>query len=94
MAVRIRAGVRGVLTALASEPRLVERLLADSARHPVEEWRRVAPQLEASLWPLFVSRTRHLANAAALALNEPQPLPRTLLARQSPRVPELAWSEA
>lgn len=75
MTVRIRAGLRGVLTALASEPRLVERLLTGAADHPVERWRRAAPQLEASLWPLFVSRTRHLANAAALALNEPQPYP-------------------
>ncbi len=75
MMVRIRAGLRGLSTALAPEPRLLERLLPDSSQHPVEQWRQAAPQLEASLWPLFVSRTQHLANAAALALNEPHPYP-------------------
>ena len=75
MTVRIRAGLRGLATALASEPRLVERLLTEATHHPALQWRQAAPQLEASLWPLFVARTQHLANAAALALNEPQPYP-------------------
>ena len=67
--------LRGFWRALISEPALVTRLYREACEHPVESWRTAAPQLEASLWPFFSARTRHLANATALALNEPQPHP-------------------
>ena len=67
--------LRGLWRALISEPALVRRLYRDASQHPVEAWRAAAPQLEASLWPFFAARTRHLANTTALALNEPQPWP-------------------
>jgi hypothetical protein len=72
---RARAEIRGLRLGLASEPRLLSHLMEEASSHPIQEWRPLAPQLEASLWPFFAARTEHLANAAALALNEPQPFP-------------------
>jgi hypothetical protein len=71
----LRALLLGLWRALIPEPALVSRLYREASAHPVESWRAAAPQLEASLWPFFSARTRHLANATALALNEPQPHP-------------------
>ena len=75
LAGRASAVLRGLRRGLVGEERLVMRLFRDTRSHPVERWRATAPQLEASLWPFFVARTHHLANAMALALNEPAPFP-------------------
>ena len=70
---RTQALYRGLWLGLHGEPRLVRGLFDNARTHPVEQWRQGAPQLEASLWPLFVARTHHLANILALALDEPAP---------------------
>ena len=57
------------------ERSLVARTFAETRSHAVESWRPQAPQLEASLWPFFVDRTRYLANNMALALDERTPYP-------------------
>ena len=71
----LTAAVTGLTGGLVSERRLLSRLHERCAAQPVERWRAGAPQLEASLWPLFCDRTQHLANSVALALNEPAPHP-------------------
>lgn len=73
-----RAIYRGLWLALLGEERLVRGLFESARRHPVEDWRAGAPQLEASLWPFFVDRTRYLANTLALALHQPAPFPALL----------------
>ena len=75
LATRLRGLVRSARQLFQSEAALVRALYDEALHHPVEDWRAAAPQLEASLWPFFSSRTRHLVNALALALDEPQPHP-------------------
>ncbi len=72
---RVRTWLGGLFGGLRPESRLVGELWRATLAHPVERWRTGTPQLEESLWPFFVSRTRHLANALALAQNEPAPYP-------------------
>lgn len=72
---RTAAMWRGIAGAVAPERSFVARLFRSASAHPVESWRAGAPQLEADLWPFFSARTHHLANALALALNEPAPYP-------------------
>ncbi len=72
---RIRAHWRGLWGGLASERALIRRLFHESTHSQVEAWRAGAPQLEAVLWPFFVSHTQYLANTLALALDEPAPSP-------------------
>ena len=57
------------------ERSVVARTFAETRAHRVETWRQQSPQLEASLWPFFVDRTRYLANSMALALDERTPHP-------------------
>jgi hypothetical protein len=71
----LRALARTARDVALGERAQVERLLAESRTHPVEDWRAAAPGLEKPLWSLMRGRTRHLANTAALALNEPAPYP-------------------
>ena len=66
---------RGLFLSIGSDEKVLRKLHADLADHPVDHWRAGAPQLEASLWPLFANRTHYLANTVALALNEPPPYP-------------------
>ena len=72
---RLRTGWRCLSVALVGEQNVIVRLLGEGVASPLETWRRDATQLEASLWPFFVSRTQHLANVCALALDEPAPFP-------------------
>ena len=57
------------------ERSVVARILGETRSHPVDGWRAGAPQLETSLWPFFVDRTRYLANTMSLALDERAPYP-------------------
>jgi hypothetical protein len=75
LSVRTRAGARAVAESLRGEEPLVRALISEARDHPVQDWRRRAPQLESELWPFFVARTEYLANGLALALNEPAPYP-------------------
>ena len=72
---RYRAGFGAVVGALRGEPGLLQSLLERARSQPTSSWRRGAPQLEEGLWPFLAERTEHLANTAALALNEPAPFP-------------------
>ncbi len=72
---RMHTGWRCLSVALMGERNVIVRLLREGVASPLETWRRDAPQLETSLWPFFVSRTQHLANVCALALDEPAPFP-------------------
>jgi hypothetical protein len=72
---RTRALGRGLGLGITSEAHLIRVLFERVRAHPVERWREDAPQLEASLWPLYVARTHYLANTLALALDEPAPYP-------------------
>ncbi len=70
-----RASIGGLVDGLRSEDAIVRRIAGAAARHPVEQWRQGAPQLEEALWPFFCARTRYLANTMALAIDEPAPHP-------------------
>ena len=72
---RVQTGISSFLSSLRGERRLLESLLEEATRHPIEHWRNDAPQLEDALWPFLSGRTRYLANMLALALDEPAPFP-------------------
>jgi hypothetical protein len=74
-AARVRATVRSLRDEWSRERPLLVRRLREAQALPVAAWRAGNPQLEARVWPFLQNRTEHLANALALALNEPAPFP-------------------
>ncbi len=73
LGMRYRTGFAAIGGALRGEDGLVRSLFGRARVQPTAEWRAGAPQLEGTVWPFLEARTEHLANALALALNEPAP---------------------